>query len=72
MSSETEHLFFVGALVRHVLMGWPGVIVMDLMGNPFCSARWKVKFNKNGSLIELNMHEAELETRSEKEQCESA
>ena len=53
----------VGSRVKHVLMGWPGIIVLDLRGNPFAGSNehFKVRFDVDGELVEKHVSEVELE-----------
>ena len=62
MDSE---LFKPGDKVEQVVMGWPGVITLDLRDNPFTAYHWEVHFNQDGKLLVSHVYQTEIKHRSE-------
>jgi len=50
----------VGDEVKHKLMDWDGIIVLDLESNPLCSEKWKVIFKIDDKRESMNVYASEI------------
>lgn len=52
--------FCVGDRVEHALMGWEGIVILDLTSNFWCAEDYAVRFKINNNLEVKKVYSVEI------------